>query len=354
MADMTPRIHPEYPVRHKGARRLAPRLLLLALNGLAAGLVAGCKEDQIEHYRVAKPEATRLLGAIVPHEKQVWFLKMAGPAFEVEKHRDQFDQFLASIRFVDAAKTPITWTVPEGWVKEPDSPARYASFQLGTEDNPLTLTVSKFDRVGEAASVLANVNRWRGQIELQPIGEAELGACCQERKLEAGAATVVDLNSRMSSTEPAKAPKRPPLKYDMPDGWKKTKLPEFAIAAFETGDGAEVSISPLSDKGGGLVANVNRWRELQLGLKHADEEQIRKDLVAIEVGGIAGKYLDLTGAETPGKERPRILGAIVEQGDRTWFFKMRGPATAVGKQKATFETFLKSVRFDAGAGGNNG
>jgi hypothetical protein len=318
------------------------------------GLFGGCKEEEIKRYRVAKPEATRLLGAILPHEKQVWFLKLAGPAVEVEKHRDQFDQFLASIRFVDAEKTPISWTVPEGWVKEPDSLTRYATFQLGTEENPLTLTVSKFDRVGEAATVLANVNRWRGQLELQPIGEAELGPCCQERKLESGVATVVDLNSRMSSTEPARSAKRPPLRYETPEGWKKTNLPPFAIAAFETGDGAEVSISPLSDKGGGLVANVNRWRELQLGLKPADEAQIRNDLVAIDVGGLAGKYLDLTGAETPGKEPPRILGAIVEQGDRTWFFKMRGPATVVGKQKATFETFLKSVRFDAGAGGNNG
>jgi len=328
--------------------------LLLILSGLAAVIVAGCKEDQIEHYRVAKPEATRLLGAMLPQDKQVWFFKLTGPAAEVQKHQAEFDQFLASVRFGDAAKNPITWTVPEGWTKEPESKSRYASFQLGSEDEPLTLTVSKLDRVGEAASVLANVNRWRGQLELRPIEEPDLGKCCQERKLEAGTATIVDLNSRMASSAPPRSPKQPPLKYDTPQGWKKTELPQFAIVAFETADGATVSISPLAGESGGLVANINRWRELQLGLRHAEEEQIRKDLVDIQVGGIAGKFADLTGPETPGKEPQRILGAIVEQGDRMWFFKMRGPASVVGKQKAAFETFLKSVRFNAGAGGNNG
>jgi hypothetical protein len=325
------------------------------LGGLAAVIVAGCKEDQIEHYHVAKPEATRLLGAMLPQDKQVWFFKLTGPAAEVDKHQAEFDQFLASVRFGDAANAPIAWTTPEGWVKEPDSKTRYASFQLGTEDRPLILTVNKLERAGEAASVLANVNRWRGQLELRPIDEADLGACCQERKLEAGTATVVDLNSRMASTAPARTPRQQPLTYATPEGWKKkANLPQFAVAAFDTADGADVTVTPLSGESGGLVANVNRWRELQLGLKHADEEQIRKELVDISVGGIAGKYADLTGAETPGKEPQRILGAIVEQGGRTWFFKMRGPASVVGKQKAAFETFLKSVRFNAGAGGNNG
>ena len=41
----------------------------------------------------------------------------------------------------------------------------------------------------------------------------------------------------------------------------------------------------------------------------------------------------------------RLLGAIVPHGERTWFFKLLGPAPAVGEQKETFDRFLASVQF---------
>src|SRR5947209_20071947 len=45
----------------------------------------------------------------------------------------------------------------------------------------------------------------------------------------------------------------------------------------------------------------------------------------------------------------RLLGAIVSHGERTWFFKLLGPAPAVGEQKDTFDRFLTTVQFhDAG------
>ena len=58
--------------------------------------------------------------------------------------------------------------------------------------------------------------------------------------------------------------------------------------------------------------------------------------------------MDLTGPEVPGREPQRILEAIVAQNDRTWFFKMRGPADVVGRHKAAFEAFLGTVRFTGG------
>ncbi len=63
----------------------------------------------------------------------------------------------------------VIWTVPSGWNEVKSEQAmRVATFQApGSE-----ITVAAFP--GLVGGNLANVNRWRGQIGLDPIGEAEL------------------------------------------------------------------------------------------------------------------------------------------------------------------------------------
>ena len=47
---------------------------------------------------------------------------------------------------------------------------------------------------GDAGGNLANVNRWRGQLGLPPVGEAELSRIGTTVELEGGKALVVDLS----------------------------------------------------------------------------------------------------------------------------------------------------------------
>ena len=49
---------------------------------------------------------------------------------------------------------------------------RIATFEAGTGDNRIEIVVSAFP--GQAGGLLANVNRWRGQLHLQPLNEANL------------------------------------------------------------------------------------------------------------------------------------------------------------------------------------
>lgn len=55
-----------------------------------------------------------------------------------------------------------------------------------------------------------------------------------------------------------------------------------------------------------------------------------------------GKDLDATPAST---QTSRMLGAIVPHGERTWFFKLSGPDTAVVKQVEPFVNLIRSIRF---------
>jgi hypothetical protein len=111
----------------------------------------------------------------------------------------------------------------------------------------------------------------------------------------------------------------------------------------EENQSAEVTIVPLAGSAGGMLANVKRWRG-QANLEPISEEQLRKEIQSLEVDGKPAYYADLTGPEMDGA-RQRILAVGAEHGEQTWFFKMKGPADLVGKQKAAFEAFVRSVRF---------
>jgi hypothetical protein len=74
-----------------------------------------------------------------------------------------------------ATQSPVTWTVPNGWVQEaPSSSMRLAQWRL---DDGVVCAVSSF---GGGGSVDANLNRWVGQFQ-QPDGSASNDAAVVQR-----------------------------------------------------------------------------------------------------------------------------------------------------------------------------
>jgi hypothetical protein len=325
---------------------------------LAAALIAGCQQDEIRSYTVAKPEQDRLLGAILPHGDSTWYFKLMGADSAVSEHKDEFDRFVDSVRFTDNADAPIAWTLPNGWTtKNEKVEGSYATILVGKE-HPLDLTVTRLGREGMAGSILANVNRWRNQLALPPVTQEELAHEVQERKLGADTLTLVNITGKRRGKAamagsvtgermpPAVVNRRSELTYRTPEGWKKVENSAMSQATFQVADGgktATVTITSLGGGAGGLEANINRWRE-QVGLPRLADEEVRKLVTPIPVAGKECSYVDLAGATS------RILAVIVMRDDATWFIKMTGPPELVGKQKKNFEAFAQSVRFD-GPGG---
>jgi hypothetical protein len=353
----------QLPVSAIGQGQFLGRSVLV---GLAVLVLAGCQSDEITRYRVTRPEKklNRFLGAIIPHGNKTWFVKLTGPEKAVAAEEKRFHQFVASIRFPAAGKSEIAWNAPEGWRQEPGQrQGRFATLQVGPEDHPLELTVTALGAQGLAASVPANVNRWRGQMGLRPVAPDEIPKVTQELKLEGATATLVDITgpggARMGGGPPPMLDNLPPLPeaepasltYTTPPGWKELPAGGFRKAAFKVVEGdqeAEVTVIPLGGQAGSILANVNRWRG-QLGLEPVDEAQLQKDLHMAEVAGQAAPYVDLTGPEKAGG-RQRTLAAALLHGGQTWFFKITGAAELVGRQRNNFERFLASVHFPQGGG----
>jgi hypothetical protein len=68
------------------------------------------------------------------------------------------------------ATSPISYDTPAGWQEGKKSTLRLAAFNVSDGEKTALITVFRFPPSG----VLANVNRWRGQIGLAAMTQAEL------------------------------------------------------------------------------------------------------------------------------------------------------------------------------------
>jgi hypothetical protein len=330
---------------------------------LAAGLLclAGCDRDEIQSYTVPRPapetyEAkVRLLAAIFEDGRDQWFFKLVGPTAEVGKHAKAFASFVESVRFTGKADPPVEWKVPDGWEKQPPKQLRYATFSLGTPGKPPEVSVFHFDQI---SPLLDNVNRWcRLDLGRKPLSTAEVEKIQEPIRAGQNQGVLIDLSGPgprpgakgmgpMMAGGGQRRPNKLPLSYTVPDGWEETgprsKMGITILTSFAIREGnqqAEVQVTPLARVGGGLLANVNRWRG-QVGLSELSQAQFDQDPPkTIKVAGADAPYYDFAGPAQ------RMLLVTAEHGERRWYFKMIGSPPLVGKNKSKFELFLQSVKF---------
>jgi hypothetical protein len=349
--------------------RPRPAWLLL---GLALLPLAGCARDEegVRHYvaeRVSSDAAlaslnkVRLLAAVVPQEKETFFFKLVGPTAAVAARKEQFETFLRSVHFTGKEDKPVEWQLPEGWKEEPGNQARFATLRLGTKDEPLEVTVHRFP--GTGGDFLANVNRWR-RLDLGrgPIDEQDLPRAVSDLKIDGKDVKLVDMTGpggkgmprppMAAAHPPVPAARRPAadFQYDKPAGWQEadTRGSAFAPdAAFTVRGGGQSARVTVFRQAGDLLANVNRWRSLDLKMPALNRAEVERLRQRIEVDGQPADFVDLLNADAP--DHPRVLGVVLPRRDAVWTFTMKGPAELLEKQKPAFEAFVKSVRF-AGRG----
>ncbi len=79
---------------------------------------------------------------------------------------------MASTPVPTASGTDLTWSAPATWTAKPNGAMRKGSFSVKGEGAEADLSITAFP--GSTGGLLANLNRWRGQLGLAPLGENEL------------------------------------------------------------------------------------------------------------------------------------------------------------------------------------
>jgi hypothetical protein len=164
----------------------------------------------------ASGEAQCILGVILHRDDTAWFFKMTGEASLVEQQKPAFIAFLKSVSFgvptaapsaIDMSQLPPshppiagtslgtqnslvpnantlvtggsaddskpTWTIPAGWQEGQLAQFLVAKYVI-TGANGTAAAVNVSSLAGDGGGLLPNVNRWRAQLGLAPVTEADL------------------------------------------------------------------------------------------------------------------------------------------------------------------------------------
>jgi hypothetical protein len=345
-----------------------------AILTLAAFALAGCRRDDVKVYHVAKDDSA------APPQNQI-----------------------VAPEQTSTTQPQLQWTLPDGWQQIAPSQMRVASFTV-TNANGQTADVGVIPLPATGQEIQL-VNMWREQMQLPALtnettteavsvgrnsaklfdiasdallidgkfrarilvaeltrgatgwffkmtGEDSFVASQKENFLQfLKSVSFVENSPAQIASVPETQNQSTNSIWTIPPDWKQIdpSMMLFAKFSIASSDGnADVNVSSLAGEGGGLAANVNRWRG-QLGLPPITEP----DLLPYENGInlIGGRYgiVDLNGTDAKTGKPARLVGAIVPQNGQTWFYKLMGDEPIVAQQKDAFIKFIQSAKYpDAG------
>ncbi len=137
--------------------------------------------------------------------------------------------------------------------------------------------------------------------------------------------------------------------WSVPSDWKEGELTQFLLAKYViqgSGDAsAAVNVSQLDRDGGGLLANLNRWRS-QIGQPPTTDDDAAK-LPSIDASGAKGVLADYTGTDPATGKPVRLVGVVLPMNGQTWFYKLMGDPNLVAQQKDAFMAFVQSAKYPA-------
>lgn len=335
---------------------------------LLASLVTGCQDDtEIRKEIVSFPDRQKLRTrvAIVQDADYAWFFRLSGPLEHVGNNADTFDAMVKSMKFVEDEDRPLKWDEPKGWRKDPAFGERYAGYRIDAKPKELEVTVTRLPR--EKFHLVTNVNRWQKQLEL-PTSDKEADLIEQgivkKDIVGKNLVTWVDLaghGTHLVSKPPdpravtnqkmlmpmvqGKKESGSPFKSTVPKGWIKKAPTPFAVEAYQISDGDKSADLTLSNVGGQIPDNINRWRT-QVGLKALKGEDLFQTVLKLEIiPDLPCIYVDIANAEWKDPTKNRILGVVIPRQDgRHWFIKMTGPHDFIGQHKNDFEAYVQSFR----------
>lgn len=304
----------------------------------------------------------------------------------------------------DQSAVPLTWTTPDGWTSVPPSEMRVASFNvtnangktadvsivplsgMGGGDAP---NVNRWrGQVGLAPTTDDQIQSSAENVEAagQPAVLYDLGGATTrilgviqhrddnnswfykmtgdpglvEQQKPVFIAFLKSLSFTTSQAQAQLPPGHPDIggmdnsagpishegqpNWQVPAGWTEVSGGQFLIAKFTiAGDNsanAAVNVSSATGVGGGLSANVNRWRG-QLGMQPIDSPST----TSLTINGGAAQIVDLTGTDARTGKPSEILAVIVTEPNATWSYKLMGDPKIVAAQKDAFTKFVQGVKY---------
>ena len=137
----------------------------------------------------------------------------------------------------------------------------------------------------------------------------------------------------------------PELTYAVPPGWEQGQAGGMRMATFQVKQGEQQAEVTVIAAGGDERSNVARWqRQLVPDADEAKVDEVMAQAEKVDVNGVAASVYTIKGAEGP--EQSAFLAAIVPwQPSSQLFIKFIGPAQLAERERDSFVTFVKSIKW---------
>lgn len=281
-----------------------------------------------------------------------------------------------------AAPRPLRWSAPETWEEATPGQFQLALYRIAPG---VTASVSKFP--GDAGGMTANVNRWRGQVALDPVEDpagdviALEGTDSKARFFELKGpersilAAIIPLNgetwffkldSPTVAVETARngfmdflkgveigsvaGAEMPSINLQTPAGWEKKEGTTIRFASYRIpatspgGIDGDVSVIPLPGGGGTTLENVNLWRaQLRLPALEKNDDPALGETTKSAAGTLTLTHMASIAPLFSDDRHGAISAAILRTGEVTWFFKIVGEEGMVAAHRAKFVEFVRTA-----------
>jgi hypothetical protein len=238
-------------------------------------------------------------------------------------------------------------------MSDPDAVKQAEPVAIGTDEGRLFQFVSEQPMIGNARQRILVAMLTRGTMSwfFKMTGEEAFVASQKENFLQfLKSVSFVENTQAEMAAAPATQNKNESANsiWTVPPDWQPLPPSQFLLAEFSitgtNGAKADVNVAELGGEGGGLLANVNRWRG-QLGLPQISETVLQSRITSIDSPNGKIQVVDFTGTDSKTGKPARLVGAIVPQNGRTWFYKLMGDPDIVAQQKDAFLRFIQSANY---------
>ena len=155
--------------------------------------------------------------------------------------------------------------------------------------------------------------------------------------------TLPKINSAIEKVPLEKVDNKTPFSWTVPANWLEIDKTSMRLASFNApyGNGiADISVTNFSGDGGGLKANVNRWRK-QIGLESQSEQIINKSIIVKKSKIGEYKFIKIINKSN---EQSAFLCSIMKIKNSTIFIKMKASIDGVNELEKEFLEFCSSFK----------
>ncbi|MEK9657046.1 MAG: hypothetical protein VW378_01575 [bacterium] len=146
------------------------------------------------------------------------------------------------------------------------------------------------------------------------------------------------------STQKDKHPSSP-INWQSPSTWTSIPLSTFNKAKFQISEDTQLSVSSFPGSAGGLLSNINRWRQ-QLALLPIKITQLADYCETFKSDFTTFTMVSLVSQHDNEDERRAIFAAIFVYKNDTWFVKCMGLKRDVDANKQRIYDFITTFNVD--------